>query len=222
MGSWIRSFIGWLSKPDAKPVVGNWLKEEFRPMKKYERWSLGVDIAGFVVVVISIWFLYLQTQTQNKALDAQNKALDAQNESLRAQNKSLTSSSYAAVVNEQLQLTSIFIEEPILGSFFLNDGATTDPVDLEALKDDNPNLYYKVIAVADYHLDFFDLFIGQSDYFLKFDDGVFDEEAWESWLRYIKDTFAQSPVLCQRLEQVQNWYTAYYRDFSECSFKSVE
>jgi hypothetical protein len=174
----------------------------------YERWSLGVEIAGFLVVVISIWFLFLQTRSQN--------------ESLKAQNKSLISSSYSAVMDEQLELTGIFLENPALGPYFMDDESTDVLINLEDLKSSNPELYYQVISAADIHLDFFDLVFGQSGYFLEYEEGVFDEAAWVTWQQYIKDTFAQSPVLCQRLEQVQKWYKNDYIAFSGCSFARTE
>lgn len=180
----------------------------------YKKWNLWVEAGGFLAVTASIVVLIWQTAVQNK--------------SLKIQNQSLVSNSYSRVMNEQLKLTNIFIEKPDLGPFFMDDGSANNSIKLKSIKDSDPELYYQIIAVADIHLDFFELVLGESTYFLSylddeesnvFDTVPWDNEAWETWQQYIKDTFAQSPVLCQRLKQVQKWYTEEYREFSECSFE---
>ncbi|WOD37763.1 hypothetical protein [Nodosilinea sp. E11] len=192
MQRWIRVLVRWIANPYAKPIVSSWLKEQVNSVNKYERWSLGIEVTGFIAVIISILLLSQQTH---------------------AQVESLYSSSYAAVVDKQLSLTSIFIEKPELGSYFLKNDKPN--IDLKDLEESDLNAYYQAIAMADYYLDFFDLFHDQVSYFLPHSRDP-KGESYLGWENYITESFKQSPILCQRLAQVQDWYTPGFKEFSRC------
>jgi hypothetical protein len=157
-------------------------------MSRYEKWSLLVEELGFLAVAGSIFLLMQQTT---------------------AQVESLRSSSYIAVNSKQLELDSIFIQNPDLRPYFFEKKKI----------DKNDKNYYKVVSLADYTIDYFDLFYSQVDYFLppKIDP---KQKAFNSWNTYIKQSFKLSPVLCQRLNEVKSWYTPEFVQFagSECHY----
>lgn len=193
MQRWIRLLARWITNPYAKPIVGTLVKEQVNSMNKYERLSLGVQIVGFIAVIASIVLLSQQTH---------------------AQVESLSSSSYAEVVDKQLSLTSVFIEKPELGPYFLQNDKSNN-IDLRDLEENNPNDYYKVISMADYYLDFFDLLHDQVSYFLPRSRDP-KGESYLGWKNYITESFRQSSILCQRLVQVKDWYTSGFKEFSGC------
>ena len=145
---------------------------------------------GFVFVVISLGFLVEQTKFQVKQT--------------KLQVDGLRSSSYAAVLDKQLEIHKIFLDAPKLRTYFENG--------IEIRESDQ--YYNKVISIADYHLDFFDLLWGQGDNFLSLKD---DEDAWRGWQIYIGDTFNKSPALCQRLKTVSSWYENNFIEFVDDS-----
>jgi hypothetical protein len=153
---------------------------------RYEKWSLLVEVSGVLAVAGSIFLLSQQTT---------------------AQVESLRNSSYIAVNSKQLELDSIFIQNPDLRPYFFEKKKI----------DKNDKNYNKAVSVADYTIDYFDLLYSQVDYFLppRIDQ---NQKALNSWKTYIKQSFKLSPILCQRLNEVKDWYTSEFVHFvgSEC------
>jgi hypothetical protein len=114
---------------------------------------------------------------------------------------------YIAVNSKQLELDSIFIQNPDLRPYFFEKKKI----------DKNDKNYNKAVSVADYTIDYFDLFYSQVDYFLppRID---LNQKAFNSWKTYIKQSFKLSPILCQRLNEVKGWYSSEFVHFvgSEC------
>lgn len=81
----------------------------------------------------------------------------------------------------------------------------------------------KVIALADYHLAFFELIWTQREFLVtyftdyshikSFDEGTF-EETWDStgWAKYIKQSFENSPILCELVQENKDFYQKNFVD----------
>lgn len=156
-----------------RPFAVLWKIEETRmspePIKLAELLSLIIQGAGFICVILSLLYLIRQT---------------------RLLNDTLASNTNASVGSRQFEADKIFIENPHLREYFLNN------------KDISPNHehYQQVSAVAQCLLNFFDSFVLQKDKFTQ----LYDET---TWTEYIKTHFVNSPFLCRHLKQNPEWYT---------------
>jgi hypothetical protein len=99
----------------------------------------------------------------------------------------------ATMSNLTLEMDKIFIEKPELRPYFY------DGVDI---KDDDKN-YNLVVAVAEYQIDYFDSAMTQMDYLPEDQDSKEDRDTWN---QYFADSFAHSPILCKRINQINRWY----------------
>lgn len=151
-------------------------------MEHKEKLSLFFEVFSAVLVTTSIVFLIRQTDAQ----------IDA-----------LKSGTFADISGRQLELNQTFLARPELRKYFAPNGQSITPSD--------PN-YNSAIALADYHIDFFVLFWGQSTYFIQSSE---TPEAEVAWNNYVGDMFSQSPVLCERLNQIQSWYERAFLDWIE-------
>lgn len=161
-------------------------------ISNFEKKSLGLEIAGLAVqvaglfgVVISLLFISKQVQDQSIATKSQTKAL--------------RSSTYQGILDKQLELDKIFIENPELRPYVFEK---------KEIKKSNSN-YHKLISVADYQLDFFQMVWSQSEFLPEMQSSGL---AWDSWAGYMKATFEYNSVLCSRLREVKG---SYNRDFVE-------
>jgi hypothetical protein len=169
-------------------------------MNDYEKFSLLIQIIGFILVIISLCFLSQQTS-------AQVEGVKAQVEGVRSQVNGLRSSAYAVVMDKQIEIHKIFLEKPSLRPYF--EGKKIQKSDIE---------YAQVQALADYHLDFFDFFWAQEENFLYSDK---DGDAWRGWKTYIGQSFDRSPILCERIKEVKSWYENSFIEFIDQSIESV-
>jgi hypothetical protein len=97
---------------------------------------------------------------------------------------------YGSTAIQMFTVDQVFINEPELRPYFYSnkDIINNDP------------LYDKVVAVAELLLDFFDSILLQQQHFPQ----IWPPHEWEA---YIRDSFANSPVLCRYLKSVKHWYT---------------
>ena len=151
-------------------------------MEHKEKLSLFFEVFSAVLVTTSIVFLIRQTDAQ----------IDA-----------LKSSTFSDIAGQQLELNRNFLAQPELRKYFAPKG--------QPIASNDPN-YNAAIALADYHIDFFSLFWGQSTYFIQSSD---TQDADVAWNNYVGDMFRQSPVLCERLNQIQSWYERAFLDWIE-------
>ena len=152
-----------------------WLKNKMDSLTLYEKLSLVISFFG----ALSLIFIYSQTrliyvQTGQATVNMQ-------------------ASIYATIANQTLELDKIFIEKPELRPFFY------DGVDIK----ENEKNYNQVMAIAEYHLDFFDSTMTQLGYIPEEQDS---KENKETWNHYFADGFAKSPALCKRIRSNSNWY----------------
>lgn len=105
--------------------------------------------------------------------------------------KGLRSSVYASSITHTLMVDQTFVNSPELRPYFY-DGQDITVAD--------PN-YLRAVAVAELLLDHFQSVLAYMEDFPK--------EWWprEGWAEYIKDSFANSPLLCTYLESVKHWYS---------------
>lgn len=98
---------------------------------------------------------------------------------------------------EMNELTKIFVEHPELAPYFEDE---------KELKENDPLLYAKVIALSDLFLDFIDGF--DDNYVYKLDGMKTNGKNRKLWDKYFVDQFKSSPALCQRYSEVKDWYDA--------------
>jgi hypothetical protein len=115
-------------------------------------------------------------------------------------NKTLESNAAQTLTGQLLDLDKVFIENADLRKYFF------EGEDIQ--KDDEEN--DEVVAIADYYLDFFYSFLAQTRYLPELQT---NSPSWRAWATYIRDTFASSPIMCKRLNEVQGWYTREYIRF---------
>jgi hypothetical protein len=91
----------------------------------------------------------------------------------------------------EVAVTEVFVNDPRLRPYFYSG---------KDISEDDP-YYDKVMAVADLILDFFDYIVLQPQDFSQ----RFSGKSWEHWM---KDIFANSPVLCRHLSKVEGrWHS---------------
>lgn len=101
------------------------------------------------------------------------------------------------ITSQLLELDNIFIDKDNAKLWpYFHEGKSLD-ISEQATD------YGRIISIADYHLDFFDLFYAQAMYLPELSEGTAARTAWEN---YIYDSFAESPVMCERINDVQSWY----------------
>ena len=146
-----------------------------QPMTTYELLSLIISVAGFVTVIISI--IMLIRQTREMTLQTNLVA------------ESLRTATYEAVASQMFAIDEIFIRYPELRPYFYSG---------KDISENDPD-YDKVVAIAEFILDFFGSVLLQMQHFPQ----VWPRKWWEE---YFIDSFANSPVLCRYLESVKEWY----------------
>jgi hypothetical protein len=139
--------------------------------------KLILSIGSFVTVCITLILLILQ----NQVIVAQTKYTL----------ESVGSNVFGVITTQNLAADAIFINDPELRPYFYGgqDLTEADP------------LYNKVLATAEYLLDYFDSLISQ----LRKYPLVWRHEK-ETWEKNIIDILCRSPVLCRYLDRHREWY----------------
>ncbi len=159
----------------------------FRRLSPYEVLNVIFSVLG----LLSLYFLL--EQTRGTFVQAQYMA------------RSVESSAYQSITTELLELHKLHLEHPELHPYF-REGRD--------MGRDNPN-YPQALALAEYQLDFFDSVWMQSLQMPHMLDRRGD--AWRSWVAYMNDSFALSPIMCRHLNKVKTWYTAEFVAFAKAS-----
>jgi hypothetical protein len=148
-----------------------------QPMTLYELLSLVISIAGFMTVIITLALLVRQTPE----MTVQSQYVVS----------SLEKTVYETAAGRGFAVDEIFIDDPKLRPYFYSG---------KEINEDDP-YYHKVMAAADFILDFMDYIVLQPQDFSR----VFSARSWEPWMR---DAFANSPALFRRLDSVKNrWHS---------------
>lgn len=116
----------------------------------------------------------------------------------KRQAKALTTQS---VMSQLLEVDKLFIKDPELRPYFYSR---------KVISEDDPN-YNKVLAIAEFQLDFFDSYLTQSEYLT-----LSTDEEKQNWEKYIVDSFANSLPMCQRLKDAPGWYSAKLENLAKC------
>jgi hypothetical protein len=159
----------------------------FRRFSPYEVLNVVFSVIGLV----SLYFLVEQTRLSN--LQAEHLA------------RSVESGAYQSIANELLELHKLHLEHPELRSYFRGG---------RDMRPDDPH-YDKALVLAEYQLDFFDSFWVQSQQMPQLLDRR--GRAWFSWITYMKDSFAMSPLMCRHLDSIKTWYTPEFVEFAKAS-----
>jgi hypothetical protein len=159
----------------------------FRRLSPYEVLNVVFSVLG----LLSLYFLL--EQTRGTFVQAQHLA------------RSVESGAYQSIANELLELHKLYLEHPALRPYF-RDGRDLGP--------DNPN-YEQALVLAEYQLDFFDSVWVQSEQMPQ----ILDRRGaqWLSWVAYMKDSFALSPIMCRHLDRNKTWYTPEFVAFARAS-----
>ncbi len=159
----------------------------FRRLSPYEVLNVVFSVLG----LLSLYFLL--EQTRGTFVQAQHLA------------RSVESGAYQSITNELLELHKLYLEHPELRPYFRRG---------RDIRPDDPN-YEQALVLAEYQLDFFDSFWVQSEQM----PHILSREGpqWLSWLAYMRDSFALSPVMCRHLDSVKTWYTPEFVAFAKAS-----
>jgi hypothetical protein len=152
------------------------------------------EVLNAVFSVLGLLSLYfLLEQTRGTFVQAQHLA------------RSVESSAYQSITSELLELHKLHLEHPELRPYFRGG---------RDIRPDNPN-YERALMLAEFQLDFFDSFWVQSEQM----PNILGREgaAWVSWVNYMKDSFALSPIMCRHLESIRTWYTPQFVAFGKAS-----
>ena len=163
------------------------------------RWEV---VIGVIAVVAALVFNAWQVRLQTAALEAQTKSVDAQRKAFEAQ-------VWQMLMQQQWEISKILIEKPELLPYF-RGSKRIHPSDKD---------YERVTAVADMYLDFFDGF--DDDYVRSLPKMGENGTNWLIWERYFQDTFALSPTLCARYEEVKDWYTVSVGKYAAKGCKTI-
>jgi len=157
----------------------------FRRLSPYEVLNVVFSVLG----LLSLYFLL--EQTRGTFVQAQHLA------------RSVESGAYQSIANELLELHKLYLEHPGLRPYF-RDGRD--------IRSDDPN-YGQALVLAEYQLDFFDSVWVQSEQM----PHILDRQGaqWLSWLAYMKDSFALSPIMCRHLDKSKTWYTPEFVAFGK-------
>jgi hypothetical protein len=147
-------------------------------IKVHELISLAISICYFITVCVTLILLIIQ----NRNISMQTKfALE-----------SLEGNVYGLVMNQALAQDELFIKNPETRPFFY-EGKNIQP---------NDPLYDKVLATAEYLLDFFDSMEKQLKRYPHL--WIHEKKGWEA---NIIDMYAWSPVLCRYMDSSREWYS---------------
>lgn len=152
------------------------------------------EVLNAVFSVLGLLSLYfLLEQTRGTFVQAQHLA------------RSVESSAYQSITSELLELHKLHLEHPELRPYFRNG---------REIRPDDPN-YSKAVVLAEFQLDFFDSFWVQSEQM----PNILGHEgaAWKSWVTYMRDSFALSPIMCRHLDSIKVWYTPQFVAFAKAS-----
>jgi hypothetical protein len=106
--------------------------------------------------------------------------------------QSLEGNVYGQVMSQTLAQDELFIKNPETRPYFYES---------KELHPDDP-LSYKVLATAEYLLDFYDSLEKQLKHYPHL--WIHEQKTWEA---NIIDMFAYSPVLCRYLDTTKEWYS---------------
>jgi len=106
---------------------------------------------------------------------------------------SMQASMYATIATQTLEMDKMFIEKPELRPYFY-DGQDIKKGDLN---------YDRVLSIAEYQLDYFDSTRTELGYIPRDQDTQEDRATWNN---YLGDSFANSPILCERIKANPEWY----------------
>lgn len=159
----------------------------FRRLSPYEVLNVCFSVLG----LLSLYFLL--EQTRGTFVQAQHLA------------RSVENGAYQSITTELLELHKLYLEHPALRPYF-RGGRDMSP--------DDPN-YEQALVLAEYQLDFFDSFWVQSGQM----PNILDRNGpqWQSWLAYMRDSFAMSPIMCRHLDRSKGWYTPEFVAFAKSS-----
>ena len=140
--------------------------------------KLIISVGSFITVCITLILLVLQNHT---IVTQTTYALE-----------SAKSQVFGLVTTYTLAADELFIKNPELRRYFYQ-GQEIEPTD---------PLYPKVLATAEYMLDYFD---SLETHLKKYPNLWFSEE--KTWESNTIDMFAWSPVMCRYLEATKGWFS---------------
>lgn len=147
-------------------------------IKVHELISIIISTLYFITVCVTLLLLIIQNQN----ISMQTKfALE-----------SLEGNVYGLVMNQTLAQDELFIKNPETRPYFYQS---------QDIQPDDPR-YYKVLATAEYLLDFFDSLEKQLKRYPHL--WIHEQKTWEA---NTIDMFAFSPILCRYLDATRAWYS---------------
>jgi hypothetical protein len=137
------------------------------------------SLANYAIVLIALIISLYLVRLQAREMASQTKSLVA----------SLESNTYQNIPAQMFTLDEIFINHPELRPYFYSG---------KEIGEDDSN-YQRVLATAEFVLDLF----GTSFDLMPRYPQNWPRSAWEE---YVKDFFANSPILCKFLSSNSAWY----------------
>jgi len=162
-----------------------------QPLSRYEIISLVLSSIGLVSLVLLLYQIRIMNKQTDSMLIQTQQLTD-----------SLAATALTNISNRDLEMSKVFFDQPELMPYFF-DGKSIDEKDKH---------YDKVYALAGMRIDLAGTFYDQSQFVQAFRDKR--NPAWQAWMRYMKDIFAKSPIMCKVLETNASWYTNDFVQFA--------
>ena len=121
----------------------------------------------------------------------------------KQQTEALQRDAIGAIHSSVLELDKMFLDNAHLRPYFYS-GQDISPVS---------EFYDEVLSIAEYQLNLFEVFWVQS-YFAR---DLFTPEDWEAWEEWMSEGFADSPILCKHLHDLQLMYSEALVNFAVAS-----
>jgi len=149
-------------------------------MSGYELVSIVVSVAGSAAVLVTLWFVYRQTRIFARQTDYVARTL---------------ATSLADSINGRVEgITRIFIQYPDMRPYFYKGQAI----------DESHADYARAEAIAELFLDTLFAIADQAERGGELRPG---QRVGTNWKAYVRDSFAQSPILVKFLTERQSWYS---------------
>jgi len=145
-------------------------------MSGYEFVSIFVSVAGSAAVIVTLWFVYRQTQIFARQTEYVARTL---------------SMSLSETINSQIEdMTRIFIQYPEMRPYFYKG----QPID------ENHANYARAEAIAELIADTLFAIASQAKRSPEARSGQHGADSW------LSDVFTQSPILVKFLTERESWY----------------
>lgn len=172
-------------------------------LSRYQKWRLGLMIAGGFIAVAAMVAAIHQLATISEQIRRQADAAMAQNSQSELLTLALQVQTFQALSQTWAQIDTVFINKPYLRPYFY-EGVV--------IAKDNQH-YVEALGVAELVLDLFEAYRNADLALMKaFPASQLEYSAANA--NYIANTFEHSPLLCRRLAESADSYSLRLKEIS--------